>query len=147
MADLSIQNAFLDGIEEIYSTLFTDSVYFSYLDEDMTETNVYGESREKRYLTPIKLVGRVNTSFEKGNEYVEGINIDCVITIPTKQLITYNIPCETEEDFEVLRKGMFTYGSIQYLVTKVSPRTLIADKWHLYDFHCSVDKKSSLGGD
>ena len=102
MADLSIQKAFLDGIDEIYTALFTDSIYFSFLDEDETEINVYEESREKKYTEPVKLVGRVNTSFEQGGEYVEGINIDAVITIPTKQLITKKIPCDTKEELELL---------------------------------------------
>ena len=144
MADLSIQKAFLDGIDEIYSALFTDSIYFSFLDEDATEVNVYEESREKKYTEPVKMVGRVNTSFEQGGEYVEGIKIDAIITIPTKQLITKKIPCDTKEDLELLRKGVFTYGGMQFLVDKVSPRTLVADKWQLYDFYCSVDKNTSL---
>ena len=146
MADLEIQNAFLDGIEEIYSIMFTDRLLFSMLDEEATKTNVYEETSEKVYLSPISLIGRIQTTFMQGENPVESVQIDAVITIPTKQLITKLIPHETDEDLETLRKAKFSYDGIEYLVNEVKPKTLVADKWQMYDFMCSVDKKTSLGG-
>lgn len=145
MADLSIQNAFLDGIEEIFSTMFTNRLYLSLLDEEGTTVNVYGESSdEKMYLSPIQLIGRIQTTFTQGEDPVEAVNIDAVITIPTKQLITHQIPHQTESDLETLKKAKFAYDGFEYLVDKVVPKTLVTDKWQMYDFMCHKDKNSSL---
>lgn len=147
MADLEIQNAFLDGIEEIFSIMFTDRLLFSLLDEKGTQTNIYDEAIDKKYLDPIKLIGRIQTTFTQGENPVESVQTEAVITIPTKQLITNNIPHATDEDLETLKKGKFSYDGVEYLVEKVTPKTLVADKWQMYDFSCRVDKKSSLGGE
>jgi len=147
MADLSIQNAFLDGIEEIFSIMFTDRLYLSLLNEEETTVNVYDETTSKVYHSPTQLIGRIKTNFNQGENPVESIQVDAVITIPTKQLITKDIPHETHADLETLRKGKFTYDDIEYIVDKVVPKTLVADKWQMYDFHCRVDKKTSLGGE
>lgn len=146
MADLSIQNAFLDGIEEVYSIMFTNRIKFSLLDEEATSVNVYEETLNKKYLDPIQLIGRVQTTFTQGTEPIESVQIDATITIPTKQLITNNIPHTTESDLETLRRGKFEYDGFEYLVEKVVPKTLVADKWQMYDFMCKVVKKSSLTG-
>lgn len=147
MADLEIQNAFLDGIEEIFSLMFTDRLYLSLLNEEETTVNIYGESSYKVYRDPIQLIGRINTTFEQGEDPIEGVQTKAVVTIPTKQLITKNIPHQTEEDFETLKKGKFSYDGFEYLIDKVRPKTLVADKWQMYDFECHIDKKTSLGGD
>ena len=146
MADLSIQNAFLDGIEEIFSIMFTNRLLLSLLDEEETIVNIYDETTDKLYLDPISLVGRIQTTFTQGELPVQGVQIDAVITIPTKQLITNQIPHQTEADLETLKKGKFSYDGFEYLVEKVVPKTLVADKWQMYDFMCRVDKKSSLTG-
>lgn len=147
MADLEIQNAFLDGIEEIFSIMFTDRLQLSLLDEEETEVNIYDETTNKVYLDPIQLIGRIRTTFTQGENPVEGVNVDAVITVPTKQLITKGIPHTTDENLETLKKGKFSYDGIEYLVEKVVPKTLVADKWQMYDFNCRVDKKTSLGGE
>ena len=147
MANLEIQNAFLDGIEEIYSIMFTDRLFLSLMDEENTVTNVYDETPEKIYHEPIQLIGRIRTSVEQGENPVESLQVDAVITLPTKQLISNEIAHETWEDLETLRKGKFKYDDIEYLVNEVRPNTLVADKWQMYNFYCSKDKLPSLGGD
>lgn len=146
MADLTIQNAFLDGIEEIFSIMFTDRLQLSLLNEEATQTNIYEETPNKVYLDPIQLIGRIQTTFTQGENPVESVRIDAVITIPTKQLITKQIPHLTDEDLETLKKAKFAYDGFEYLVEKVVPKTLVADKWQMYSFECRVDKKSSLIG-
>ena len=146
MADLSIQNAFLDGIEEVFSIMFTDRLQLSLLNEKATQTNIYEETLDKVYLDPIQLIGRIQTTFTQGEDPVESVQIDAVITIPTKQLITKGIPHKTDTDLETLKKAKFAYDGFEYLVEKVVPKTLVADKWQMYNFECRVDKKSSLIG-
>lgn len=146
MADLSIQNAFLDGIEEIFSIMFTDRLQLFLLNEEDTYVNVYDETLDKVYFEPIPLIGRIQTTFEQGENPVEGVQIDAVITIPTKQLITNQIPHQTDADLEILKKAKFSYDDFEYIVERVVPKTLVADKWQMYDFRCRVDKKYSLTG-
>lgn len=146
MADLEIQNAFLDGIEEIFSIMFTDDLQFSFLNTEATKTNVYGETPVKAYHNPIPLIGRITTTMIQGENPIETVQVDAVITIPTKQLVTKKIPHKTEVDLETLKRGKFSYKGIEYLVSEVKPKTLVADMWQMYDFMCSVDKKTSLGG-
>lgn len=147
MADLEIQNAFLDGLEEVFSIMFTDRLQLRLLDEESTGVNIYGEdTTSKVYLEPIQLIGRIRTTFTQGENPVEGVQIDAVVTIPTKQLITNNIPHQTDSDLDILKKAKFSYDGFDYLVEKVTPKTLVADKWQMYDFSCRVDKKTSLGG-
>lgn len=147
MADLEIQNAFLDGIEELFSIMFTDRLNLSLLNEEDTKVNIYDETPKKVYKEPIQLIGRIKTTFIQGEDPVESIQTDAVVTIPTKQLITKNIPHQTDADLETLKKGKFSYDGFEYLIDKVTPKTLVADKWQMYDFVCSIDKKTSLGGD
>ena len=147
MADLEIQNAFLDGIEEIFSIMFTDRLYLSLLYEEETSLNIYDETSDKVYKDSIQLIGRIKTTFEQGEDPVESVQTQAVVTIPTKQLITKNIPHQTEHDLETLKKGKFSYDGFEYLIDKVRPKTLVADKWQMYDFECHIDKKTSLGGD
>lgn len=144
MADLSIQNAFLDGIEEIFSIMFTDRLLLSLLDEEETIRNIYDETSKKVYSNPIQLIGRIQTTFTQGEDPVEGVQVDAIITLPTKQLITKKIPHQTMEDLETLKKGKFSYDGIEYLIEKVVPKTLVADKWQMYDFICKLETKSSL---
>ena len=135
-----IQNAFLDGMEEVFKIMFTDSVLFQFMDEERTATNVYDESPEKVYSEPVySLVGKVVLTTEHGEEPVSTNNVSCVITIPTKQFITNQIPRVTEEDLKRLEKGIFTFKSEKYLIDSVNPKTLVADEWQFYEFKCHKD--------
>lgn len=144
MADLEIQQAFLDGIEEVFSIMFTDRAEFCFLDEEATNENIYGETDSKVYKEGIPLVAKIVTTFEQGEEYVEGVKIDAIFTVPTQQLMRNEIPHKTDGDLETLKKGKFVYDGFSYLIKKVHPKTLVADVWQMYDFYGYVDKKSSL---
>lgn len=142
----AIQTAFLDGLNEIYSTMFTDQIGLMLLDETATQVNIYNESPQKKYKPTVLLCGNVRTTFEQGEEPIEGVQVDAVIDIPTKQLITSKIPHLSEAEQETLKKAKFTYRGIEYLVDKVKPKTLVADMWQVYSFNCHIDKKTSLKG-
>lgn len=146
MADLEIQKAFLDGIEEIFSIMFTDRLQLSLLNEEETKLNIYDETSKRVYHDPIQLIGRIQIYFTKGENPVEGVISYATITIPAKQLISKSIPHQTS-DFETLKKGKFSYDGVEYLIEKVEPKTLVADKWQMYEFICQEDCKNSLGGE
>lgn len=136
----SIQTAFKDGLETIYGTLFTDSLYLYLLDKAETIPNIYEEAPEKVYAEPIKLVGgvRLNVSISENPAIPATLVVkDAVIKIPTKQLIENNIPFTSEDDLKELRKGRFVYKKVEYLIDYIRPQTFVADMWQVYAFECS----------
>lgn len=136
-----IQNAFLDGMEEVFHILFTDSIVFQFLDEEATVTNIYDETSEKVYSsTEYSLIGKAVLTSEHGEEPVSTILVNCTITIPTKQLIKNQIPRATEEDLHKLEQGIFTYKGMRYIIDSVNPKTLVADEWQFYEFKCHLEK-------
>ena len=128
MADPTIQNAFLDGIEEIFSIMFTDRLQLSLLNEEATQTNIYEETPNKVYLDPIQLIGRIQTTFTQGENPVESVQIDAIITIPTKQLITHQIPHLTDEDLETLASLLMMGLSILLRKSFQRPLLLISGR-------------------
>lgn len=140
MPDLSIQQAFLDGINEVFSTMFTESVKLYLMDEESTKVNVYNETEKKAYLEVCDLVAKVTTTFTEGELPVEDIKVDAVFTIPTKQLIINNLSRATMDDLKNLSKGKISYRGIDYLIHRVVPKTLVADEWQMYDFICYIEK-------
>ena len=140
MPDLSIQQAFLDGINEVFSTMFTESVKLYLMDEESTKVNVYDETEKKAYLEVCDLVAKVTTTFTEGELPVEDIKVDAVFTIPTKQLIINNLSRATMDDLKNLSKGKISYRGIDYLIHRVVPKTLVADEWQMYDFICYIEK-------
>ena len=141
-ADLSIQKAFLDGINLAFSIMFTQEVELFLMDDRKTDINIYNETPLKRYQDKgYKLVAKVLTTFEQGEQPIEGVQVDAVITVPTKQLILNGISRSTEEDLSILSRGKISYKGIDYLIHHVVPKTLVADEWQMYDFICFIDKK------
>lgn len=143
MADLDVQQAFLDGIEEVFLIMFTDRCNLLLLDLGSTQVNVYGESKTKVYKDPIPLVCKVVLSTEKGENPQFSTQVSAVITVPTKQLITNEIPHRTKEDLEFLEKACFEYDGLVFEVSKVNPKTLVADVWQMYEFTCVMPKKQT----
>lgn len=140
----SIQKAFLDGIELVFSIMFTEHCKMYFLDTGNTETNVYGETTNKQYGEPVELVAKVIYNHPKGEDPEEEVIRKATIKIPTKQFITNGIPFLSEEDWEKFRKAKFSYEGTTYLVDAVKPMTLVADIWQFFEFYCTEDKKSSI---
>lgn len=68
--------AFVDGINEVYATLFTDGVEDGinlYLLDPETSGGFYKESKVKRYKQPVLLVAKAQANMTtKRDEVVEG---------------------------------------------------------------------------
>ncbi len=143
---LDIQNAFLEGINEVFYTLFTETVKFYLMDESATPVHpIYGESPEKVYLPPYDIVAKVVTSFNKEDLPDLTLEIDAIITVPTRMMIYHNIPRNTLEDLDRLRKAKFAYKEIDnYLVERVGQKTLVADEWQFYTFYCTIPKHGGI---
>ena len=134
-----ISEEFLDGIYEVFDTLMTDFIYLKLLDENSTVTNVYGESAEKKYLSPIQLVGKFSLSVQQGEQYVEGVQDYVTATIPTKGLLDAGVDI-TPQNYETLQKGVIHYKGVDYEIHEVRPTVNIDDVFQFYVFYCKKPK-------
>lgn len=139
MAQKRLSEEFLEGIYEVYSTLMTNQIFLKLLDEDSTDTNVYEETTQKKYLDPIQLVGKFSLSMEQGEQVVEGIQDYVTATIPTKSLLDNNVDI-TPENYETLKKGAISYKGVDYNIVQVRPTVNIDDVFQFYVFYCEKPK-------
>ena len=139
MAHKRLNEEFLEGIYEVYSTLMTNQIFLKLLDEDSTDTNVYEETTQKKYLDPIQLVGKFALSMEQGEQVVEGIQDYVTATIPTKSLLDNNVDI-TPENYETLKKGAISYKGVDYNIVQVKPIVNIDDVFQFYVFYCEKPK-------
>lgn len=139
MAQKRLSEEFLEGIYEVYSTLMTNQIFLKLLDEDSTDTNVYEETTQKKYLDPIQLVGKFALSMEQGEQVVEGIQDYVTATIPTKSLLDNNVDI-TPEKYETLKKGAISYKGVDYNIVQVRPIVNIDDVFQFYVFYCEKPK-------
>ena len=139
MAQKRLNEEFLEGIYEVYSTLMTNQIFLKLLDEDSTDTNVYEETTQKKYLDPIQLVGKFSLSMEQGEQVVEGIRDYATATIPTKSLLDNNVDI-TPENYETLKKGAISYKGVDYNIVQVKPIVNIDDVFQFYVFYCEKPK-------
>jgi len=139
VAQRRLNEEFLEGIYEVYSTLMTNQIFLKLLDEDSTDTNVYEETTQKNYLDPIQLVGKFALSMEQGEQVVEGIQDYVTATIPTKSLLDKNVDI-TPENYETLKKGAISYKGVDYNIVQVRPIVNIDDVFQFYVFYCEKPK-------
>ena len=134
-----ISEEFLDGIYEIYSILMTDQIFLKLLDKYSTVTNIYEETKRKKYLEPIQLVGKFSLLVNQGEEDVEGNQAYATVTIPTKSLLENNIDI-SPRNYDTLEKGVITYDGVDYDIKQVRPMTNIDNVFQFYVFYCEKPK-------
>lgn len=137
MADLSIQNAFIEGINEVYYLMFTDRVKMYLWNPDANVSDdVYAEEFVKHYFEPIEIVAKVQMFTLESERYIEKANVGYTITVPVKQFLVNNIPFYNDSDLRYIEKSMFEYNGLKMVSNRVNPKTLVADIWQFFDFQC-----------
>ena len=142
MADLSIQKDFVDGIQDLFTTLFTDGVTDGvnlYLMSEKTKTNVYGENKYKLYKAPKLLVAQAKVTPTQGEQDVEVIKDKATFTIPLKSLQENGLGV-TNADLDYMRKGVIEFHGVYYTIDNIIPKAYIADVFLMYTFECTEDK-------
>ena len=139
MAQKRISEEFLDGIYEIFSILMTDQIFLKLLDDKSTVTNIYEETKQKKYLEPIQLVGKFSLSRSQGEEVVEGTQDYVTATIPTKSLLENNVDI-SPQNYATLEKGVIQYDGVEYEIKQVIPKTNIDNVFQFYVFYCEKPK-------
>lgn len=139
MADLQIRKDFVDGMEEVFTTLFNegveDGIYYYPLSENTT-SNVYGESKSKVYKSPILLVASAHVTPVHGEEDIESIKGDASFTVPLKSLQNNNLSV-TREDIDKMCRGVIQFHNVFYEIDNINPSTYVEDIFLFYKFQCS----------
>lgn len=140
MADLSIRKDFVDGVQEIFTTLFNDGendgVNYYELDLDSTRTNIYGEAKIKKYKNPVMLVCKAEISPTHGVQNVESVKDSSTFTVTLKSLQERNLGVTTK-DLEHMRRGVLEFHNTFYYIDNITPKAYVEDVFLMYKFDCS----------
>lgn len=136
--DLSIQKAFLDGMKELWDTVFT-TVDLVLLDTDNTIINeVYGEVvGDKIYLPPLTLPAKVDLSLHELRDDTEGKSYNATFRFPTKVFLDNNIDLSVKKGLDILRKAKIEYQGAEYEIQDIKPQTNIQGVYLFYQFLCN----------
>lgn len=136
--DLSIQKAFLDGMKELWDTVFT-TVDLVLLDTDNTIINeVYAEVvGDKVYLPPLTLPAKVDLSLHELSDDTEGKSYNATFRFPTKVFLDNNIDLSVKKGLDILRKAKIEYQGAEYEIQDIKPQTNIQGVYLFYQFLCN----------
>lgn len=140
MADESIRKDFVEGVNEIFTTLFnsgeSDGVTYYELDIENSNQNIYGESKYKQYINPVMLTCKTESTPTHGTQNVESVKDSSSFTIPLKSLQDRNLGV-TIEDLEQMRRGILEFHGTFYFIDNISPKAYVEDVFLLYKFECT----------
>lgn len=142
MADLSIRKDFVDGVQDIFTTLFNDGVTDGldlYLLSQNTKNNVYGENKYKMYQAPKRLSTQARLTPTQGEEDIKGIKDQAVFVVPLKSLQDRGLGV-TNDDLDIMRKGVIAFHGVFYTIDNILPKAYIEDVFLMYHFVCTEDK-------
>ena len=145
MADLSIRKDFVDGVQEIFTTLFNDGESDGinlYMLSNTTKKNVYGESKYKVYKEPKMLTAQARLTPTQGVQDVEGIKDKAIFIVPLKSLQNRELGV-TNKDLDEMRKGVIEFHGVYYTIDNILPKTYIEDVYLMYHFVCTEDKHTT----
>lgn len=143
MADTSIRKDFIEGVQEIFTTLFnngseeTDGV-FLYLLSSQRKTNIYGERKYKTYQAPKLLVCQAKLNPTYGQETIEEIKDKAEFVVPLKSLQDNNLDV-SQEALEEMRRGVLKYHDVIYTIDNIIPKAYVEDVFLMYRFICTED--------
>ena len=141
MADLEIRRDFIEGMNEVFTTLLndgeTDGVNYFALDLENTRTSVYGESRgSKVYSNYVTLVCKAEINPVQGEQPVESVKNTAIFTVPLKSLQDRNLGV-TDIDLEQMRRGILEFHNTCYYIDNIRPTAYVEDVFLFYKFECT----------
>lgn len=142
MADRSIRQEFVDGVQEIFTTLFnngseeTDGVFFYALSD--TQTNVYKESKYKHYKPPVLLVCKAVIAPTRGEQDVESVKDDAQFVVTYKSMQENGLSF-SNADLAEMRRGKMKFHGVWYDIDNIIPKAYVEDVFLMYTFYCTED--------
>lgn len=140
MADISIREDFLTGVQEIFSTLFNEGKgedgvqLFQYMSGN---DSIYQESKFKKYSKPITLVASVKEPEYDGSTDIEAQKRKATFKIPTQSLMNNGISEMNKSTIAELKKGIIKYKDIFYEIDLIQGRIFIENIYALWEFQCT----------
>lgn len=143
MADATIRKDFLDGVEEIFSTLFNEAKepedgiqFFAF---KSGSSSIYQESKFKTYAPPITLVSSVSEVEQDGSTDVEAQKRHSIFKVPLKQLLGKGVAENdmTKDVIAELKKGLIKYKDVLYEIDIIQGKVFIENTYMLWEFHCT----------
>ena len=135
--NLSVQKAFLSGLQIIYKELFQYG-YIRFLDTASTEVDdVYGETNQKVYEPPIKILCHYVRDRSKDTDPIKETDEKVTIKVPVKEFQDNDIPFETREDLKVLRQAVIIFNDEAYQIDEVNTKSMVAGQFLVISFNCS----------
>lgn len=135
--NLSVQKAFLSGLQTIYKELFQYG-YIRLLDTSSTEVDdVYGETKHKAYKPPIEILCHFVRIRAKDKDPVKETDEKVTIKVPVKELQDNNIPFETHEDLRALKQAVIIFNHEAYQIDEVDTKSMVAGQFLVISFDCS----------
>lgn len=143
MADATIRKDFLDGVEEIFSTLFNEAKepedgiqFFAF---KSGSSSIYQESKFKTYAPPITLVSSVSEVEQDGSTDVEAQKRHSIFKVPLKQLLDKGVAENdmTKDVIAELKKGLIKYKDVLYEIDIIQGKVFIENTYMLWEFHCT----------
>lgn len=135
--NLSVQKAFLSGLQTIYKELFQYG-YIRLLDTSSTEVDdVYGETNQKVYKPPIEILCHYVRIRSKDTDPVKETDEKVTIKVPVKEFQDNNIPFETHEDLRVLKQAVIIFNREAYQIDEVDTKSMVAGQFLVISFDCS----------
>lgn len=144
MANKEIQDAFVDGIHEVFTTLFnegiSDGVHFYPFNPNCKSDNVYKERIGKLYLDPILLVAKVTIDVVDPTDSFRTVSHRGTFRVSYKSLRDNNVDVSLK-NLKELEKGLMKYKDMVFEIEKIVPTTYVEDVFLTYEFQC----KEKLG--
>lgn len=136
-----IQDAFVDGINEVYSIMFTDGISDGvklYLLNPSTSGGFYKESKVKRYKTPVLLVAKAQTNMKDRGDAIADSEVKDYpkFTVTYKSMRDKGVPCQSESDWDILKRGYIEFHNAFYEIKNVKPQTFVEDVFLTVVFEC-----------
>ena len=118
MAD-DIARAFVDGLYEVYSVLYQEILFYPI--DPTNLTNVYGESKGKKFLDPVTIFAKVKKAPRGPGRDENEEELDLYVQVPRKSFEIANIPL-TAEGLDQLKRGMFkSFDGLYYSPVSFTP--------------------------
>ncbi len=146
MADQSIRKEFIEGVQEIFTTLFnngneeTDGVFLYLMSDETQPHSIYGETKNKVYKEPKLLVCKAILNPTQGEQDVESVKEQAEFVVTLKSLQDNELGV-TSNDLENMRKGVMKFHDTFYSIDNIIPKAYVEDVFLMYRFMCTENKE------
>ena len=148
MSDLNIRKDFMDGVQEIYHTLFNegksedDGISLFLFREG--SVNIYDEVRNKTYGMPVILSANIKLGTKEEQTPTSPRGRVASIKVPAKEIEEKTrLDMNNQSDILTLSRSIIKYKGVYYEIDTLQGRAFVENVYLLWEFSCSeiMDKE------